>query len=660
MTASTRPLVMRHALLAWLATLQCAAATAATLPPAVLQKLRTATFEVVLDKPVPDPLTYEKPLPLELIPFRERTDKFRSIGTAFAIAPNRFVTAAHVINSGNGSQYGPLALRTATGEIYRVDKIIKYSSSEDYAIFTIVSAPPAPPLETRSPPPVNTSLFAVGNALGEGIIVRDGLYTSDTPEELDGRWQWLRFSAAASPGNSGGPLIDRLGKVVGVVVRKSPNENLNFALPIAQVLKGSEETGVIESRSSYGIGLMKETDSVSVDEKIPLPKTLEEFHAAQRQIALDWTAKTHAAFMKNHAGAIFPSGDSEELLHTVYAEAFPKLIAQSDSGQWTLTGDAPHKVQLDKNGYVEAATNHNQLLARLRAPDDVTGATLITDSKRFMDLLLKGIPLARQVGTDSVRITSLGNATEEAWFTDSYHRKWLVRYWLLPFSDTAVVSVALPTPEGMVTILSQMSTGLRELLTRQMQWACDFIYVSYTGTLGQWSGFLANTAALPEAMSRVTVHMDYGRDFEVRTSRFEMSVPATVLKTDADSVLMLKFTYLRDGTSTVWDLGGVYLADSERKQKWIGLMRRQRPSPSQPQEASQFWRAITVGTHPWDAVPFMTSGRTEINEMARTKYFAADKVTVGYTMTLNYEGPQPVRTVKEQFADLLRGLKVIE
>src|SRR5271168_4439769 len=119
-------------LLGLMASLGCA--TAATLAPGVQQKLSSSTFEVVLAKPLSDPSTYEKPLPLELIPYRERTDKFQSIGTAFAIGPNRFVSAAHVIIAGNGSQYGPLALRNAAGTTYRIDKIIKYSSREDYAV----------------------------------------------------------------------------------------------------------------------------------------------------------------------------------------------------------------------------------------------------------------------------------------------------------------------------------------------------------------------------------------------------------------------------------------------------------------------------------------------------------------------------------------------
>jgi serine protease Do len=647
-------------LLGLMASLGCATATAATLAPGVQQKLSSATFEVVLAKPVSDPLTYEKPLPLELIPYRERTDKFQSIGTAFAIGPNRFVSAAHVISAGNGSQYGPLALRNAAGTTYRIDKIIKYSSREDYAVFSVLDAPVVVPLETRPRPPLNTPVFAVGNAFGEGVVVRDGLYTSDTPEELDGRWQWLRFSAAASPGNSGGPLIDRNGKVVGLVLRKSPNENLNFALAVGQVLDGGEESGVIEARSSYRTMVMKATDSISLNEKIALPKSLDEFYASARQISANWLAKIHSDFMKNHANAMFPVGNSEQLLATVYAEAFPKLITQSDGGTWTLVGDAPRKVQLDKNGYLQQVVTNNVFLVRLKAPDDVSEADLIADSKKFMDLLLKGYPVSRPVGTDSVRVTSMGNASEESWFTDDYRRKWQIRSWLVPFNDTVITTIALPTPDGMVMMMLQAPTALHETVTKEIEAICGFFYVSYTGTLAQWHAFLGDPRALPATLSNVTIQFDYSRGLGIKSSRFEILVPAAVLRINADSVLMLKYSYMPSGAGTVWDLGGVYLADSDQTQKWIGLLRRPKPSPSMPEEIARSWRTITTGTHPWEGVPFITGGRTEINAMANMKNFAAGKTNVGYTMSLNSEGTQPANKMKSEFSALQRGFATIE
>jgi serine protease Do len=517
----------------------------------------TTISKVVVGKPAADPLAYEKPLPLELMPYRERTDKFQSIGTAFAIGPNRFVTAAHVIIAGNGSQYGPVALRNAAGTVYRVDKIIKYSSSEDYAVFSVI----APPLE---------------------------------------------------------------------------------------------------SRASYRIMVMRATDSISLNEKIPLPKTLDEFYAASHLLSANWATKIHADFVKNHADTIFPSGNSEQLLISVLAEAFPKLICLTDSGTWALTGDAPKKVQLDKNGYLQEGTANNVFLMRLNAPDDVSGADLMSDSKKFMDLLLKGYPLSRPVGTDSVRVTSMGSAKEESWFTDDYKRKWQVRTWLVPFNDSAVVTIALPTPDGMVMMMAQVPTSLREVVTKEMQNLCGFFYVSYTGTLAQWQAFLAQPSALPAALSNVQIEFDYNRGIGVRSSRFQMLVPVAVVKIDADSVLMLKFTYMRDAANTQWDLSGVYVADNGQNQNWVGMLRRVKPSPSMPEDFTRLWSSMTTAIHPWDGAAYLTGGRSEINAMVNAKEIVTGKNRVGYTLTLNLEGTQLVNKMKSEFSALERGFKVTE
>jgi len=77
--------------------------------------IRAATFEVVLKKPVADPLTYEKALPFDLMPFIERNDEYRSIGTAFGLGQNRYVSAAHVFALAIDSQFGAPALRSASG-----------------------------------------------------------------------------------------------------------------------------------------------------------------------------------------------------------------------------------------------------------------------------------------------------------------------------------------------------------------------------------------------------------------------------------------------------------------------------------------------------------------------------------------------------------------
>ena len=69
---------------------------------------------------------------------------------------------------------------------------------------------------------------------------------------------------------------------------------------------------------------------------------------------------------------------------------------------------------------------------------------------------------------------------------------------------------------------------------------------------------------------------------------------------------------------------------------------------------------MATGTHPWEGVPFPSSGRTEINEMINMKEVAAGKATVGYTMTLNSEGTQPEKKMRNEFSTLQSGFKIVE
>src|SRR5438270_423883 len=82
------------------------------------QRVRAATFEVVVPKPTNDTLTYEKPLPMELLPYLVRNDQYEPRGTAFAFKKNQYVTAAHVFQLGSRSQRATPMLRDGSGHVY--------------------------------------------------------------------------------------------------------------------------------------------------------------------------------------------------------------------------------------------------------------------------------------------------------------------------------------------------------------------------------------------------------------------------------------------------------------------------------------------------------------------------------------------------------------
>ena len=137
------PATARRRAARWLlALLVCAGALpscvrAASLSPELQKLVRAATFEVVIKKPAKDAVTYEKPLPLELIPFVERNDAYWPIGSAFAIGPNTLVTAAHVLTVAVGSQFGLPAVRDSAGKVYTIDRILKFALPDDFVVFSV-------------------------------------------------------------------------------------------------------------------------------------------------------------------------------------------------------------------------------------------------------------------------------------------------------------------------------------------------------------------------------------------------------------------------------------------------------------------------------------------------------------------------------------------
>ncbi|GAB2538960.1 S1 family peptidase [Rhodanobacter koreensis] len=404
----------------------CSAATqAASLDPAVLPKIQAATFEVVAAKPVNDPLTYEKPLPMELLPYQERNDKYYSIGTAFALGNNRYVTAAHVLQVGIGSLWGEPALRDAGGHVYAIGKIEKYSLQQDFVVFSLATQPAgATALEIDSKPALNQVVYAVGNALGTGVVIRDGLYTSDTPEDQDGRWKWMRFSAAASPGNSGGPLLDKDGKLIGIVLMKSANENLNYALPIGMVLDAPDGQAVMDTRGGYQLDIFDTIQNGTFKAQFALPMSLGDFYRNFQARFDDYSDTQLKALLAKESVSLFPKGEGSArlLFQQTRLDSFPTLIVRGSNGEWERVGRQSQHFSLDGNGYVDVGAAGRNGLFHLRRPDDVDAVRFYGDAKSRMDLLVKTGMFRREVGGEKIKITSLGKPTLESIHIDRWQR----------------------------------------------------------------------------------------------------------------------------------------------------------------------------------------------------------------------------------------------
>ena len=133
------------------------------------------------------------------------------------------LTANHVVD---GQLTGDITVSRRggswSGDVTAVDP------KHDLAVIRISAKPAgARPLWQRArtkPPRAGDELLLLGSPYGLYGTVTTGIVSRVTPRSI-------QTDAAANPGNSGGPALDKNGNVVGVLVAGG-GENINFAVPI--------------------------------------------------------------------------------------------------------------------------------------------------------------------------------------------------------------------------------------------------------------------------------------------------------------------------------------------------------------------------------------------------------------------------------------------
>jgi serine protease Do len=157
-------------------------------------------------------------------------------GTGFFVGTEgHLLTNAHVVGSANRVQ-----VKTSIG-LEVPAEVIAISKERDIALLKSQIAFPSPPRISQVRPNVATEVFVVGSPLKEslGNTVTRGIVSAIRTDSSSGR-QFIQSDAAISPGNSGGPMFDAEGDVIGVSVAKYSGggaEGLGLFIPIADALE---------------------------------------------------------------------------------------------------------------------------------------------------------------------------------------------------------------------------------------------------------------------------------------------------------------------------------------------------------------------------------------------------------------------------------------
>lgn len=166
------------------------------------------------------PLCFVVALLVALPAFAEQIRVFYSSGTGFFISPyGELITNAHVIKD---CHQGSIQLK---GAIHTTAQLIAMDEQHDLALLRATH----PPRDAAKLAATETSIVRGDPVMVMGYPANrrsEYSYSIAHAEVLDvkgpqGEPTWYQFSDSAQQGNSGGPLLDNTGNVIGVVTGKS-------------------------------------------------------------------------------------------------------------------------------------------------------------------------------------------------------------------------------------------------------------------------------------------------------------------------------------------------------------------------------------------------------------------------------------------------------
>ncbi len=147
-----------------------------------------------------------------------------AIGTGIVYSSDgKILTNYHVIEEAYSAEI------TINDETYPVKSVLAYDKDIDLAMLKISATDLEPLPICQNPVQTGKTVYAIGSSRGLTATFSQGIITY--AERVEDGVVYVQHDAAISSGNSGGPLINEHGEVIGVNTLTIVNsQNLNFAI----------------------------------------------------------------------------------------------------------------------------------------------------------------------------------------------------------------------------------------------------------------------------------------------------------------------------------------------------------------------------------------------------------------------------------------------
>ena len=161
-----------------------------------------------------------------------------SLGSGCAIGENCIVTNAHVIENVHS-----ITLTSYEGDKYTAS-LLGIDEDKDIAVLVIKDASfPYLKMANLSTVKIGDDIYAIGAPKGMAYTLTKG--TVSAKERIVENESFIQIDAAINEGNSGGPLLNDAGEVLGMnTMKMTDSEGIGLAIPADRIASTLKELGV--------------------------------------------------------------------------------------------------------------------------------------------------------------------------------------------------------------------------------------------------------------------------------------------------------------------------------------------------------------------------------------------------------------------------------
>lgn len=182
-----------------------------------------------------------------------------AIGSGFAIGENCIITNAHVVKNANSITVSTYGGESYEASVYVLDRKL------DLAVLTVSQDVFRPlPIADVNACKIGDDIYTIGSPNSMAYSLTKGVISAK--DRKIGTHKYIQIDAAINAGNSGGPLLNENGEVLGVnTMKMSDSEGIGLSIPINAVCTFLTENSIElnENNTVSGILIMPQPEDTA-------------------------------------------------------------------------------------------------------------------------------------------------------------------------------------------------------------------------------------------------------------------------------------------------------------------------------------------------------------------------------------------------------------